>query len=226
MYFETEYNDAMKSVAVPIGRGTKSVRVFLPSCPDLLLDDQHVLELNRSHDYMPYWAYLWPGSFLLAEIMSRFDWVAETRALEIGCGLGLSGLAGIKAGLHVTFSDYDVTPLEFVQRSCAANGFTNEQFATVLLDWRELPKERYPVILGADVTYEHKLVPLVVNLIDGMLEPDGVALIASPYRAASEAFPRLAKDRGLSVDFQEIQAVDERCREIRGTVFSVRKGTR
>ena len=52
-------------------------------------------------------------------------------------------------GLRVQFSDYDRTPLEFVARSAAENGFDGDRFATRLLDWRNLPDERFPVILGA-----------------------------------------------------------------------------
>jgi hypothetical protein len=61
------------------------------------------------------------------------------------------------------FSDYDQAPLDFVIRSAAENGFDPARFATRLLDWRSLPAERLPVILGSDVLYEARLVPLVAT---------------------------------------------------------------
>src|SRR6516164_9769568 len=88
----------------------REVRVVRPADPDRLLEDPEVLARNRRDDYMPYWAYLWPGAFLLAEAVSRQDWIPGTPALEIGCGLGLAGLAGIARGLEVTFTDYDEAP--------------------------------------------------------------------------------------------------------------------
>ena len=46
------------------------------------------------------------------------------------------------------------------------------------------------MILGADVLYERRLVPLVAGLLARMLAPDGIALIADPYRVAAEGFAR------------------------------------
>ncbi len=95
------------------------------------------------------------------------------------------------------FSDYDRTPLEFVARSVAENGFDGGRFTTRLLDWRNLPDERFPVILGADVIYEARLVPLVAGVLAAMLAPGGVGLIASPYRVAAEGFPAAVESLGL-----------------------------
>ena len=61
-----------------------------------------------------------------------------------------------------------------------------------------LPDEQFPVILGADVIYEPPLVPLVANLLGKLLAPDGVGLIASPYRVAAEAFSSATAAQGLS----------------------------
>ena len=71
---------------------------------------------------MPYWAYLWPGAYLLAEAVVREPWPEPVdgrillEALEIGCGLGLAGLAALARGLRVQFTDYDQAPLDFVAR--------------------------------------------------------------------------------------------------------------
>ncbi len=39
-----------------------------------MLDDPGVLAWNRRDDYMPYWAYLWPGAYLLAEAVAAEEW--------------------------------------------------------------------------------------------------------------------------------------------------------
>ena len=49
----------------------RSVRLIRPADPDRLLEDPGVLAWNARDDYMPYWAYLWPGAFLLAEAVGR-----------------------------------------------------------------------------------------------------------------------------------------------------------
>ena len=79
------------------------------------------------------------------------------------------------------------------------------------------------MILGADVLYEHRLVPLVLGLIQTMLEPDGLALVAGPYRVASDDLgPSLARF-GLRSEAIPIEAIDESGRAVRGTLERIRK---
>ena len=182
----TEYSGPV--VVTTLELSGRSIRLARPADPDRLLDDPVVLDWNRRDDYMPYWAYLWPAAFLLADAVAREHWplpAADSRApeaLEIGCGLGLAGLVALARGLYVQFTDYDPAPLEFVLRSAAENGFDPTRFAVRRLDWRALPDERFSLILGADVIYEAPLVPLVANLLGTLLAPGGLGLIASPYR--------------------------------------------
>src|SRR3954451_12773631 len=149
--------------------GGRVLKIVRPAEPDRLLEEPDVHARNRHDDYMPYWAYLWPGAYFLAEAVAREPERPGLAALEIGCGRGLAGLVAMGRGWHVTFTDYDEAALEFVRRSAAANGFDPATYETRPLDWRALPDARYPVILGADVLYERRLVPLVANLLDRML---------------------------------------------------------
>ena len=54
----------------------------------------------------------------LAKVILREDWTPGLEALEIGCGLGLPGIAALAKGLRVIFTDYDATALH----SAAWNG--------------------------------------------------------------------------------------------------------
>jgi predicted nicotinamide N-methyase len=202
----------------------RPIRLVRPSDPDRMLDDPEVREWNRRDDYMPYWAYLWPAAYLLAEAVLRETWPDGTEALEIGCGLGLAGLAGVASGLRVQFSDYDPAPLEFVVRSAAENGFDRTRFTTRLLDWRNLPDERFPVILGADVIYEARLVPLVADVLGTMLAPDGLGLIGSPYRVAAQGFPEAIKSRGLVCRAEPATAQSEDG-PIQGTIYRITRAS-
>ncbi len=215
----TAYDGPVTSTPVIIGG--LSIPLTKPADPDRMLDDPEVLAWNQADDYMPYWAYLWPGAFLLAEAVAAEDWKPGTAALEIGCGLGLAGLAGLRRGLRVTFSDYDGGTFGFVEESARANGFGPEDYSLRRLDWREPPEERFPVILGADVLYERRLVPLVVNVLTAMLETGGLALIAGPYRIASEEFPTLAAKAGLSCENVPISAETTLLGGVRGTLHRV-----
>ena len=84
---------------------------------------------------------------MLAKAILREPWAdhashasARSTALEIGCGLGLPGVAALSVGLRVTFSDYDATALGFAADNARANGFLD--FETLQLDWRYPPPER------------------------------------------------------------------------------------
>src|SRR3954453_17759227 len=109
----TAYGGPVASTEVVIGG--RPVVLVRPADPDRLLDDPGVLAWNRRDDYMPYWAYLWPAAYLLAEAVAREEW-PEVRGgdtmevLEIGCGLGLAGLVAMARGLRVQFSYYDRAP--------------------------------------------------------------------------------------------------------------------
>lgn len=207
--------------AVEVRVGGRPLTLVRPADPDRMLDDPAVLAWNRRDDYMPYWAYLWPGAFLLAEAVAARGWVPGTPALEIGCGLGLAGLAGLRAGLRVTFSDYDDGPLGFVRLSAGKNGFEPPAYSTRRLDWREPPGERFPVILGADVLYERRLVPLVAGLLGAALAPGGLALIADPYRASAEGFAAAAAALGLTVEAEPVAADGGELGAVRGTLHRV-----
>jgi predicted nicotinamide N-methyase len=197
--------------------------------PDRLLDDPLVCDWNSRDDYMPYWAYLWPGAYLLADAVARERWPvavtesSSTQVLEIGCGLGLAGLVALAHGLAVQFTDYDQTPLEFVARSAQESGFDPSRYSIRRLDWRLLPDETFAVILGADVIYEARLVPLVAQLLAELLAPEGLGLIASPYRVAAEEFPTALAARGLICTPVPATARSEDGRMIVGTIYRVRR---
>jgi predicted nicotinamide N-methyase len=207
--------------------GGRTIRLVRPVNPDLLLDDPLVIDWNRHDDYMPYWAYLWPAAYLLAEGVAREPWPrslaasGEVEALEIGCGLGLAGLVAVARGLRVQFTDYDQAPLEFVLRSALENGFEAARYSRRLLDWRDLPDAQYPIILGADVLYEARLVPLVAGLLGRMLAVGGVGLIASPYRIAAKGFPAALDGVGLLCQAESATAQTEDGRLIEGTIYRV-----
>ena len=216
---ETRYDGP--TTLVQLSFGPRTIRLVRPSDPDRLLNDPDVLALNAHDDYMPYWAYLWPGAYLLAEAVAREPWRPGMGAIELGCGLGLAGLVGMASGLRVHFTDYDEAPLRFVGRSVEANGFDPSSTSTARLDWRDPPVGRYPLILGADVLYEQRLVPLVVNLIAGMLEPGGFALVAGPYRVATEDLEGHLAASGLVAEASPIAARTESGATVRGTLHRI-----
>ena len=105
----------------------------------------------------------------------------DLSVLEVGCGLGLAGIACRARGLNVTFSDVDETALTFAAANARLNGF--REFGTVPIDFRCPPDHvKYPVVIGSDLMYEERLVDPLVGLLRAVLAPDGVCLITDPDR--------------------------------------------
>lgn len=204
----------------------RSLRLARPVEPDRLLDDPAVHALNRADDYMPYWAYLWPGARMLAEAVFE-RWAdadpAEDEVLELGCGLGLGGLAALALGFRVRFSDYDPAAFPFIRRSVAESGLPEDRADFLLLDWREPPALTFPRIVAADVLYERKLVPLVADVLARLLAPGGEAILTTPYRASAESFPAELPPRGLACEAEPTWTVDEAGERRPGTIYRVRR---
>ncbi len=206
-------------VTVPIRFGDREILLARPRDPDRLLDDPAVQRASRENAYMPYWAFLWPGARLLAEYILSQVWPPGTRAAEIGCGLGLAGLAALATGMHVTFTDYSPAALALATHNARLNRF--DQFATRIVDWQDPPREPFDLLLGADDLYEPRCLGDVLRVLDAMLARAGVALLSDPDRAVADAFPEQARARGYAVNCTAVESVAEDRRVIRGRIFRV-----
>src|SRR5207237_3961015 len=103
-------------------------RTFLidrPSETDAALEHPVVRAAFTADEYMPYWVDLWPAARMLAKWIVRQSWPGGLHALEVGCGLGLPGVAALSMGLRVTFSDCDATALRFAAGNARLNGLSD-----------------------------------------------------------------------------------------------------
>src|SRR5262245_2507121 len=99
-----------------------------PADSDRLLDHPWVRSAFAADEYVPYWPTVWPAARMLAKAVVREPWDTyprPVRVLEVGCGLGLAGIACLARGLHVSFSDVDETALQFAAANARLNGFTS-----------------------------------------------------------------------------------------------------
>src|SRR5262249_15908581 len=152
---------------------------------------------------------IWPAARMLAEAVMREPWSGHPQpvtVLEVGCGLGLAGIACLARGLAVTFSDLDETALAFAKANARRNGFATA-FSPLLVDFRCPPGDRkYPVIIGSDLMYEERLVDPLVQLLAATLAPGGVCLIADPDRIQRHAFERALRAKGYDVTITPVCA--------------------
>ncbi len=194
-----------------------------PTETDRLLDDPTVQSAFAADEYMPYWADLWPAARMLAKVLVREPWPAgpePLRALEVGCGLGLPGIAALARGLRVTFSDYDATALRFAADNARLNGFEN--FELLQMDWRYPPPGlRFPLILASDLIYEMRNVAPLVALIKQVLEPGGQCLLTDQDRVPSHVLRETLTAEGLPYTTRVLRAGEPGGRRVKGTLYRI-----
>lgn len=178
--------------------GPHRLTMTLPADPDAFLDDPAVHAAHARDEYMPYWPYLWPASYAMAEAVVRAQWKSGTPALELGAGIGLVGVAALASGLKVTFSDYAYDSVLLALHNARQNGFSDAR--GIALDWREPFSEQFPVILGSDVVYDLANHQPILNVLDSMLAEDGVCWMGDAGRQHGCTFYQTARSRGWNVD--------------------------
>lgn len=155
--------------------GDVTFQIERPAKSDDLIDHPAIRAAFAVDEYLPYWADLWPAARMLAKAILAEPWRPGLTALEVGCGLGLPGVAALAKGLRVVFSDYDATAVQFAARNARLNGFTG--FAERAFDWRSPPDDlRVDVVLASDLTYEVRHVEPLVALVAKVLRPGGLCL--------------------------------------------------
>lgn len=196
-----------------------------PTETDDLLAHPVIRSAFEADEYLPYWVDLWPAARMLAKVIVREPWShppgGKLHALEVGCGLGLPGVAALVMGLHVTFSDYDATALQFAADNARRNGF--EDFDLLQLDWRRPPADlRVPVVLAADLIYEIRNAAPLVGLIKAVMAPDGVCLLTDQDRVPSHVLREELARQGMQYTTQVARAGEPGGRRIKGTLYRIR----
>lgn len=165
---------------------------------------------------LPYWADLWASSPVLAGHLRRRPGLAGKNLLELGCGLGLAGIAAAQAGAAVVMTDYEEDALEFARFNASMNLSPAELSRVTFrgMDWRaaEIP-ERYDIIIGADIVYERRNFEPLLTLVRRLLRSGGAFLLTDPDRDTGRDFIRLAASGGFSVSEQSLR-VNHRGRDL------------
>lgn len=149
-----------------------------------------IYELNfDAHEkYPPYWAALWPSSVVLARAVAGAE-LAGARVLELGCGLGLPGIAAALAGADVLATDRSTDALGFVAYNAALNGVSVE---VDVCSWDHpeslLARSPWDLVLAADVLYLHDGLTDLDDLLPRVVAANGEVWLADPGRPPAAAF--------------------------------------
>lgn len=195
---QARYNVAYEHIDL----GSRSLSMLKIENPNSLLERIDPVEF-AADERLPYWAELWPSSIALARFCLSEANMHKKDVLELGCGLGLAGIAAAAAGAHVAFTDYEADALRFARFNARANLSpevcgTSTEFQ--LFDWRSRSEvKRVDMVLGADVVYERTQFLPLLRFVQRSLKNNGCAVFTDPDRSTGMSFFVLAEREGFEV---------------------------
>jgi predicted nicotinamide N-methyase len=169
--------------SVDVGR--RELSILRPRDSEALLDE----EAFEREEFLPYWAEVWPSGVALARFVAG-EPLSGARVLELGCGLALPTIAAALAGARALASDWAPDAIALVPENARRNGVEIE---TALVSWARpdplLARAPFDLVLAADVLYERRDVPLLLDLLPRL---GSRVLLADPGRPAADDFLELA----------------------------------
>jgi len=190
-----------EELIVSLGGDLPEIVVLRPVDQERLLLD--AIDQGTNHGLpdggTPYFAELWPAALPMAKWLIAERIGVGERVLELGCGLGLVGLAMAKVlDAKVTLTDGSPKALDLVRRVLPANGPFAHEPVVERLDWREpVVAEKSPIVIGADVLYAPEAFPWLARAARACCAPGGKIYLAEPQRPVARTARRFLEAEGL-----------------------------
>ena len=156
---------------------------------------------------IPYWADLWPSAIALSKYMVRNKIIqADSKVLELGCGIGLPGIVAGKLGAQVIFTDYIQAALDLAKVNWSRNNKTEAKY--LLMDWRNpMLDTKADLILASDIAYEKKSFESLLQAFSSLLKSSGKMFVSEPNRAFSQSFFTEMGSRGFKLKTSSEQII-------------------
>ena len=139
-------------------------------------------------DRFPYWAEVWPASLALARwLFERNPPIGSGWTRELGCGLGVAGLALAALGWKVEATDYVEDALVFATYNAQKNRL-NDRHRVAYLDWSNPVGKACECLIASDVVYEKKNHVYLNRVLRALLKPGGRFYLSDPQRRSAERF--------------------------------------
>jgi len=195
---------ALRTVRVPLGKRVLALAV--PDSRRWLREGTWVPDTERGAE-PPYWVEIWPASLAVAQLLARKGGLEGARVLDLGCGLGVPGIAASSFGADVTFADREVAALDFAQWNAARVHPGGGESSRQQIDWSADEVEGcFDIVVLADVTYRHLHHGPLRRQLDRCLASAGVVVHADPCRAESTEFLN-----GLRAQYATVACLRETC---------------
>lgn len=181
-YIDKDY----KTEIVPITLSGRTLRCLrIADLDEIVLDMLATSDSNAAE--LPFWGKIWEASILLAAYLKAQPVVQGRQILEIGTGLGVSGLFAAACGHDVTLSDHKEEILRFIKANALLNNLDNVPIINV--DWTEpVSEQRYDWIVGSEVVYHRPTYDALVQFFQQALKPNGTIFLAKSTSLPANAF--------------------------------------
>ena len=104
----------------------------------VVADSEPLIDQAEHEDDFPYWAEVWPSAIGLANFIETPNApILGRNVLEIGCGLGLTGIVACRQKGKVIFTDWKIDPLFFAHHNTSLN-HCNDLARFIQMDWKSL----------------------------------------------------------------------------------------
>jgi len=205
---EVSSDDGDASIPLPC----EPVDLYVLADPETSIDSAALLREPVIAD-PPYWAIVWTGARAIAATIASSPDIAGTRTLDLGCGLGLSGMVAARCGAFVTFGDYLDEPLAFVRATLARSQQKESVVRKIDFTCADDDGARYDVILAADIVYDPAHYEPLADYLETHLSPTGGILLTESLRADAGVFVAGMLRRGFVDQKRALRVVEDGRRE-------------
>ena len=143
----------------------------------------------------PYWAEIWPASVALARWFYLNEPKPASLTVELGCGIGLVGIALARLGRQVEATDFVEDALIFATYNAQLNKAIGHHRVSYL-DWRNPVGAPVECMVAADIVYERRNHPLLLRLLHQRLRPGGCFYLSDPGRPTAGSLVNALRDQG------------------------------
>ena len=173
-------------------------RFFEIELPDAerMLQDAVAGEANGAAGWDPYWGLLWAAAPRTAELLIRGAPPWES-SLELGCGVGLAGIAALSTGRSVTFSDQSASAVQMAVQNAVKNGYDGA--AGLVFSWAQPVEQQFDFLFGSDILYDREGHGPLLRTLSAMLKRGGRVWIGDAGRSNAPLFVERAQREGWRV---------------------------
>jgi 16S rRNA G1207 methylase RsmC len=175
--FKTTYDTEIVDLSI----GGRPFKFHVPRTIEPFIDRDDPL-----HNF-PLWSKIWEASLLLASKVAERTVRRGERLIELGAGLGVTGLVAAAFGHDITITEYDAHALAYLEANRAQNECTAARIQR--LDWNHPGlDDRFDVILGSELIYKEEDFTAMRALLRTLVQPGGEILLAGEIRQTNKAF--------------------------------------